>query len=121
LAQVVDVDVLGLDAHHLRLGARRLELLALAEVGGEGDDLAVVSHLQPLEDHAGVEAARVGQHDTLDIGHRLLRWIRARRLSGRAPPGNGARYQRMVRAPSCGLSRVMWLSQALGLRSMSLG
>jgi hypothetical protein len=40
LAQVLDEDVLGLDAHHLGLLARRLELLALAEVGGEGDDLA---------------------------------------------------------------------------------
>jgi hypothetical protein len=42
LAQVLDEDVLGLDAHQLGLLARRLELLALAEVGGEGDDLAAV-------------------------------------------------------------------------------
>ena len=40
LAQIVDEDVLGLDAEHLGLLARRLELLALAEIGGEGDDLA---------------------------------------------------------------------------------
>ena len=42
LAQVLDEDVLGLDAEQLGLAARRLELLALAEVGGEGDDLAAV-------------------------------------------------------------------------------
>jgi hypothetical protein len=39
-AQVVDEDVLRLDAHLQRLGARRLEFLALAEVGGEGHHLA---------------------------------------------------------------------------------
>ena len=43
LAQVLDEDVLGLDAEQLRLLARRLQLLALAEVGGEGHDLAAVS------------------------------------------------------------------------------
>ena len=53
LAQVLDEDVLGLDAEHLGLVARRLELLALAEVGGEGHDLArrysVCSHLRMIE------------------------------------------------------------------------
>src|SRR5690606_14827129 len=57
LAQIVYVDVLRLDAHHLGLTARRFQLLALAQVGGEGYDLAVVGRLQPLEDHAGVETA----------------------------------------------------------------
>ena len=42
LAQVLDEDVLGLDAEHLRLAPRRLQFLALAEIGGEGDDLAAV-------------------------------------------------------------------------------
>ena len=45
LLQVLDVDLL--DAHELGLGARGLELLALAEVGGEGDHLAAVVVLQP--------------------------------------------------------------------------
>ena len=31
---------ISLDAEHHRLLARRLQLLALAEIGGEGDDLA---------------------------------------------------------------------------------
>ena len=66
LAQVVDEDVLGLDAHQLRLGARRLEFLALAEIGGEGDDLAIVGLLQPFEDDAGVEAARIGEDHAID-------------------------------------------------------
>ena len=42
LAQVLDEDVLGLDAEHFGLRARGLQLLALAEVGGEGDDLGAV-------------------------------------------------------------------------------
>ena len=40
LAQVVDVDFL--DAHGLGLGAGRLDLLALADVGGEGDHFTAV-------------------------------------------------------------------------------
>ena len=43
LAQVLDVDVLRLDAEQLRLRARRLELLALAEIGGEGHHLALIT------------------------------------------------------------------------------
>ncbi len=39
LPEVVDEDVLRLDAEQLGLGPRRLDLLALAEIGGEGDDL----------------------------------------------------------------------------------
>ena len=51
LAQVVDEDVLGLDAELERLGTRRLQFLALAEVGGERHDLALIGVLQPLENH----------------------------------------------------------------------
>ena len=56
-----------LDAEQLGLLARRAELLALAEIGGEGDDLAAVGRLQPAQDHAGVEAAGIGEHDLLHI------------------------------------------------------
>ena len=52
LAQILDEDVLGLDAEHLGLGARRLQLPALAEVGGEGDDLRAIglcSHFRMIE------------------------------------------------------------------------
>src|SRR6185437_2460508 len=54
----------------LRLLARRLELLALAEVGREGHDLAAIGRLQPLEDDRGVEPARIGQHYFLDVAFR---------------------------------------------------
>ena len=67
LAQIVNVDVLGLDAHQFGFGAGRRELFALSEIGGEGHDLAVIGYLQPLEDHARVEAARVGEDYSLDF------------------------------------------------------
>jgi hypothetical protein len=57
----------GLDAEQQRLVARRAELLALAEVGGEGHHLAAVGGLQPLQDHAGVEPAGIGEHDLLHV------------------------------------------------------
>ena len=63
LAQVLDEDVFRLDAEQQRLLARRLQLLALAEIGGEGHDLAAIGGLQPFEDDRGVEAARIGEHD----------------------------------------------------------
>jgi hypothetical protein len=44
--------MLGPDAEQLRLVARRLDLLALTKVGGEGDDFASVGRLQPFEDDA---------------------------------------------------------------------
>ena len=70
LAQVLDEDVLRLDAEQLSLLARRLKLLALAEIGGEGDDLGAVFRLQPFEDDGRVQAAGIGEDDALDL--RLL-------------------------------------------------
>ena len=74
LAQILDEDVLVLDAEELRLAPRRLELLALAEIGREGHDLAAVGGLQPFEDDRGVEPAGIGEHDLLDgaVGHERL-------------------------------------------------
>ena len=71
LAQILDEDVLRLDAEQQRLVARRLEFLALAEIGGEGDHLAAVGGLQPLQDDRGVEPARIGEHHLLHValGH----------------------------------------------------
>src|SRR5690606_36748116 len=70
-AYILDVDFL--DAEHLRLPARRLEVaVALAEVGGEGDDFSAQFGLQPLQDDGGVEAARIGEYDLLyvfQLGH----------------------------------------------------
>ena len=65
LAEVFDEDFL--DAKHFRLGARRLDLFALANIGGEGDDFGVVLVLQPAEDDRGVEPAGIGQHDFFDV------------------------------------------------------
>ena len=71
LAQILDEDVLRLDAEKERLGARGREFLALAEIGGEGDDLAAIAGLQPLEDDRGIEPTGIGEHDFLDVafGH----------------------------------------------------
>src|SRR3546814_17103381 len=54
------------DAEHLGLLARRFQLCALAEVGGEGDHLAAIGLLQPFQDHRGVEAAGIGENHLLD-------------------------------------------------------
>ena len=64
VAQVFDEDLL--DPGLLGLGPRRFQLLALAEVGGEGHDLAAVPLLQPTQDDGGVKAARIRQHHFLD-------------------------------------------------------
>ena len=71
LAYVLDVNVLGFDAEELGLPARRLELFALAEIGGEGDDLGAIFSLQPFEDDRCVQPARIGENDAFDL--RLLR------------------------------------------------
>jgi len=68
-AHVVDVDVLRLDAGLQRLGAGRLKLFTLTEVGREGDNFALVHILQPLEDDRGIQTARIGQHYFLDVAH----------------------------------------------------
>ncbi len=65
LAQVFDEDLR--DPHILRLLARRLQLLALAEIGGEGHHLAVIGLLQPLQDDRGVEPAGIGEHHFADF------------------------------------------------------
>ncbi len=65
LADVLDVDFL--DAEHFGLLAGRLELFALAEVGGEGDDFRAEFGLQPLQDDRGVETARIGENDLFHV------------------------------------------------------
>ena len=106
LAHVDDADVL--DAHHLGLAARRLEFAALAEIGGEGDDFGAEFGLQPFQDDRGVETARIGEHDLLDVfplRHFLPRKIAAARrprlcaalLSGKLW-GQAARNGRLIPA-----------------------
>jgi hypothetical protein len=67
LAQVLDEDLS--DAQRLGLAPRRLEFVALTEVGGERHDFAVVGLLQPLENDRGVEPARIGEHHLVDFNH----------------------------------------------------
>ena len=64
LPDILDVDLA--DAQHLGLAPRRLQLLALAEIGGEGHDLAAIGLLQPFQDDRGVEAAGIGEHNLVD-------------------------------------------------------
>ena len=104
LAQVVDEDFL--HAEHLRLLARRAEFLALAEIGGEGDDLAAIGRLQPAQDHAGVEPAGIGEHDLLHVLHGhggsfLSRRHPARWRSSAAQPDHASRPG-VVADPRCG-------------------
>ena len=84
LAQILDEDVLVLDAEQQRLVAGRREFLALAEIGGEGDDLAAISGLQPFQDDRCVEPARIGEHHFLDValGHTGLPRSRTRNRRG---------------------------------------
>ena len=49
-AQIVDIDILRLDAEFQRLGARRLKLFTLTKVGGEGHHLTLIGILQPFQD-----------------------------------------------------------------------
>ena len=71
LAQILDADVA--HAERLRLGARGLQLLSLADVGSKGDHLAAVGLLQPAQDDRGVEPAGVCEHHLLRrLTHRLV-------------------------------------------------
>ena len=66
LAEILDEDLL--DAEHLGLLARWCQLLALAEIGGEGDDLASIGLLKPFQDDRGVEPAGISEHHLFDGG-----------------------------------------------------
>ena len=68
LAQIDDVDPDR--ARPERLLADRQQLLALTEVGTEGDHLAAVALDEPAQADGGVEPARVGENDLLRIRHR---------------------------------------------------
>ena len=115
LAQVLDEDVALLDAQHLRLAPGRLQLLALAEVGGERHHLGLIGLLQPLQDDRRVEPSRIGEHDLLHPGpdtlggHRLplaghedlRRTIGEIGASASARPRRAARVCRGGLAPRC--------------------
>ena len=106
LAQVLDVD--RCRPHQLGLGARRLELLALAEVGGEGHHLAAVAVLQPAQDHRGVEPPGIGQHHLPDavwadaVHHDPPQAPQAHGPSGAVAGGHGAAPGRLVNRGAAG-------------------
>lgn len=64
-AHVLDEDFL--DAQHFRLLAGRFKFFALAEIGGKGHDFRAQFRLKPLQDDRGVEAARIGENDFLNV------------------------------------------------------
>ena len=68
-ADIFDENVLGFDAEQFGLLAGGVQLFALAEVRGEGHDLALVFGLKPLQDDGGVEAPGIGQDDFLRRAH----------------------------------------------------
>ncbi len=89
LAQILDEDVLRLDAEHQRLLPRRLEFLALPEIGGKGDDLAAIGGLQPFQDDRGVETAGISQHDFFHVSFvRVIHSHSGNPARGEKPPEN---------------------------------
>mmetsp|Transcript_7376 Transcript_7376/g.20112 ORF Transcript_7376/g.20112 Transcript_7376/m.20112 type:complete len:469 (-) Transcript_7376:44-1450(-) len=85
LAEIVHENLL--DASSLGLLPRRLELLALSEIRGKGDHLAVVLLLKPLEDDRRIQTARVRQHHLVHL--RLVHRGGGHRRA--APGGTSAR------------------------------
>ncbi len=77
LAKVIDVDAGGPGG--LCLLTRRLELVALTEIGTEGDHRHRVALDQPLEDHRRIQTARIGEDDLLGfVVHTLLSKTKSR-------------------------------------------
>src|SRR5439155_18596622 len=66
-AQILDEDVVRLDAQEQRLLARGPQLLDLPEIGRERDHLAAIGDLQPLQNDRGVEPAGIGEHYLLYV------------------------------------------------------
>src|SRR5262249_47772313 len=97
-AQILDEDVFRLDAEQQRLLPRRLEFLALTEIGGEGDDLATVSGLQPFQDDRRVKPARIGEHHLLHVlAHEYL--VKSSRDNSSGSIGRGAAFASVYTAP----------------------
>ena len=77
--------------------------LALADVGGERDDFAVIGVLQPFQDDRGVEAAGIGEHYFLDVRH-CLRSRRAKNADFKRP----GRREPAKSAVICGRLTCSW-------------
>ena len=64
---VLNEDMLFLDAGHAGLLAGRLNLFALPQIGGEGHDFTTIGLLKPLHDDAGIQPARIGEDNAVDL------------------------------------------------------
>src|SRR5260370_25091693 len=62
LAQILDEDIFRLDTEQQRLLARRLELLALAEIGGEGATTPTLRGVRPPTEYRAVARPRAEPH-----------------------------------------------------------
>ena len=56
-----------LDAQHFRFLACRFKFFALAEIRGESHNFRAEFRLKPFQDDRGVETARIGEHDFLNV------------------------------------------------------
>jgi len=66
-AQIVDEDFL--HAKLLGFFARGFQFFTLADIGGEGDDFALIFILQPFQNDRGIQAAGIGEYDFFDLTH----------------------------------------------------
>ena len=65
LAHIFHIDLL--DPQHFGLLARRLQLAALAQIGGEGHNLRAILGLQPFQDDRRIKPARIGENNFFNL------------------------------------------------------
>ena len=71
LTQVVDENVFRFDTEFKGFLTGRVEFFALSEIGCEGDHFTLVCVLQPFQDDRGIQTARIGQDNFLNVAHRV--------------------------------------------------
>ena len=104
VAHELFADVFDIDrgcAHHLGFGTGGFQLFPLAQIGGEGHNLATIFGLQPFQDDGGIKTTGIGEHNFLWRGHEIpfLNWARGSWFCGfgqdRRVDGAGVRaYER---------------------------
>ena len=69
------------------------KILGLAQVGGAGDDLAMVGFNEPFENNGCIQPAGIGEHDFFDVLHaRAPLWIRGSSIAQKRP-GRKSRHR----------------------------
>ena len=66
-AQIVDINMMIGNAHQHGFFTRRPQFLALPKVSRERDHFAAIFNLQPFQDDAGIQPARISENDFFDI------------------------------------------------------